>query len=215
MAKTFDGALCVKCGGTLRYVKGRGCVGCTRTRMRRLREVNPAAYNERARRWREANPTAVRETRRRHYDADPVAHREASRRWKAANPTASHDAVVRWREENPDVARVHARRSAAKARGIPVPPWQTTEERAAIDAFVASCPLDMTIDHIAPLGHPEVIGLHVLVNLQYLTMSENSRKGSRLPDGLTPAQAVERGMAIWRCDVDPDGTVDWEGYRPA
>ena len=102
-----------------------------------------------------------------------------------------------------------------KRRGFPVPPWETPQEREAVDAFVAACPTGKSIDHIAPLGHPEVVGLHVRVNLQYLAAEENNRKGNRLPDGLTPAEAVERRMAIWRRDIDPvTGVVNWGRYAP-
>jgi hypothetical protein len=72
----------------------------------------------------------------------------------------------------------------------------------------------MTIDHIVPLGHPEVVGLHVLANLQYLRRSANSTKGAKLPTGLTATEAVKRGLAIWRKDIGKNGTVDWEPYRP-
>jgi hypothetical protein len=119
----------------------------------------------------------------------------------------------RWHQANPTAARVHARRAHAKARGFPVPPWQSDADRTEIDAFIAACPAGLTVDHIVPLGHAEVVGLHVARNLAYLTHSENSRKGRKLPDNLTPAQAVERGLAIWRRDVRKDGSVNWEPYR--
>jgi len=103
-------------------------------------------------------------------------------------------------------------RRHCEARGFPVPPWQTAEERAAVDAFVTSCPKGMSIDHIAPRGHPEVVGMHVLQNLAYLSPKENNAKDNRLPDDLSPADAVRRGMAIWRKDIDPDGTINWSRY---
>ena len=71
----------------------------------------------------------------------------------------------------------------------------------------------MTIDHIVPLKHPDVVGLHVRANLQYLPDTNNKSKRARLPDHITPATAVERGLAIWRKDVDMDGTVHWERYH--
>lgn len=44
--------------------------------------------------------------------------------------------------------------------------------------FYENCPTGMTVDHIIPLIHPDVSGLHVLWNLQYLSSSENSKKGN-------------------------------------
>jgi hypothetical protein len=93
------------------------------------------------------------------------------------------------------------------------PPWQTDEERAAIDSLIASRRVGETVDHIAPIGHEVIIGLHVLVNLQVLSAEQNQRKGNALQVGLTLAQAVDNRMAIWRRDVDANGTVRWERYR--
>jgi hypothetical protein len=131
----------------------------------------------------------------------PEYYRQYARRWTRANPPASLK---------------NARRQRNKQRGFPVPPWRrTVEDREAIDAAYANCPPGLTVDHVAPLKHAEIIGLHVLENLAYLSRSDNSRKGCKLPEGLTPAKAVARGLAIWRRDVDPvTGEVNWEPYRP-
>jgi 5-methylcytosine-specific restriction endonuclease McrA len=40
--------------------------------------------------------------------------------------------------------------------------------------------LDITVDHVVPLYHPRVCGLHVSYNLQLLMRSENSAKGSKI-----------------------------------
>jgi hypothetical protein len=103
-------------------------------------------------------------------------------------------------------------RRLCEARGFPVPPWQSSEERAAVDDFVLDRPFGMTIEHVAPLGHPEIVGMHVRANLAYLSPDDNNAKSNRLPDGLTPAEAVKRGLAIWRKDIGPDGTINWSRY---
>ena len=64
-------------------------------------------------------------------------------------------------------------------------------EKQAIKAFYKACPPGMEVDHIIPLRGRNVSGLHVLSNLQYLTPSENSRKGNRLPDEVLEASDKE------------------------
>ena len=51
--------------------------------------------------------------------------------------------------------------------------------RIAIRDFYAACPKGWEVDHIIPISKG---GLHTLENLQYLPMSENRRKGSKLVD---------------------------------
>ena len=48
-----------------------------------------------------------------------------------------------------------------------------------IENIYALCPKNLTVDHIIPLKHPLVCGLHVEGNLQLLTLSENARKSNK------------------------------------
>ena len=67
-------------------------------------------------------------------------------------------------------------------------------DRIAIRDFYAACPKGWEVDHIIPISKG---GLHILENLQYLPMSENRRKGSKLvgaPGGTrTPDRTVMSG----------------------
>lgn len=54
----------------------------------------------------------------------------------------------------------------------------TEEELIEIKGFYAECPADMVVDHIIPISKG---GKHEVGNLQYLTLAENSSKGSKLP----------------------------------
>lgn len=49
---------------------------------------------------------------------------------------------------------------------------------ASVRAFYASCPPGMEVDHIVPVQGKNVCGLTVPWNLQYLTKSQNRRKGN-------------------------------------
>ena len=56
------------------------------------------------------------------------------------------------------------------------PAWAELEE---IKQFYKNCPRGHHVDHQVPLCGKNVSGLHVLANLQYLTASENCRKGNK------------------------------------
>jgi hypothetical protein len=67
-----------------------------------------------------------------------------------------------------------ARRRATKLNATP--PWADLD---AIKEFYRNCPKGYHVDHIAPLKGKNICGLHVLDNLQYLTATENIKKGNR------------------------------------
>lgn len=54
--------------------------------------------------------------------------------------------------------------------------------RAIQAVYDAAAEQGMTVDHIYPLQHPRMCGLHVPWNLQLLSLEENSRKKNQLPD---------------------------------
>ncbi len=57
------------------------------------------------------------------------------------------------------------------------PSWVNFSE---LQKIYLNCPKGMEVDHIIPLRGEKVCGLHVPWNLQYLTRSDNARKGNRL-----------------------------------
>jgi 5-methylcytosine-specific restriction endonuclease McrA len=48
-----------------------------------------------------------------------------------------------------------------------------------VTEFYSSCPDMMQVDHIIPINHDEVCGLHVPWNMQYLTQRENAIKSNK------------------------------------
>lgn len=136
--------------------------------------------------WRKANPEVMRERTRR-YNAT----------WRKKNPDKWKSLYAEWREANPDYAAAWARknryktnahdrvRDAAERRAAPV--WR---DRAAIVRIYEEARrislesgVQHHVDHIVPLRHQLVCGLHVAYNLRIVPARENMVKGNRLwPD---------------------------------
>ncbi|RZJ26195.1 MAG: hypothetical protein EOO54_03770 [Haliea sp.] len=64
-------------------------------------------------------------------------------------------------------------RRAAERRATP--PWADLRE---VRRIIRTTPPGMHADHIVPLQHPHVCGLHVPANLQHTPRLENLRKGN-------------------------------------
>ena len=63
-----------------------------------------------------------------------------------------------------------------RKRKLRVPKWS---ERELIKQFYSNCPPGYEVDHFYPILGEKVSGLHVLGNLQYLTIEENRAKHNR------------------------------------
>ena len=102
-------------------------------------------------------------------ERDPEAVRALERK---------HGRLKRERHPKRKLADTRARQAARQQR---TPPWA---DLAAIKAFYEACPDDMVVDHVIPLRGRTVSGLHVLINLQYLTPAANLAKGNRFDGDL-------------------------------
>lgn len=67
-----------------------------------------------------------------------------------------------------------SKRKAQKLKAMPA--WVDVSE---IKLMYKQCPDGMTVDHILPLQSDNICGLHVHWNLQYLSLSENSKKHNK------------------------------------
>lgn len=112
--------------------------------------------------------------------------------------------ATKWANNNPGASRTAMRRYMAARSGAAfvIPGWADVEKIDAV--YRAARHLSLTagishsVDHIVPIKHPLVCGLHCEANLQVLTRSQNSSKGSRwwpdMPDDMQEARAFFLGQ---------------------
>ena len=124
---------------------------------------DPDAERERLREWNRRNPGQ-------------------SKRWKKANPEKVAAEKKRYRLDNPGLwAAYCSKRRALKHQAMPA--WADAEKIARVYALAAALGGGFEVDHIVPLNHPLVCGLHVEANLQVLLVFDNRSKGNRFwPD---------------------------------
>lgn len=81
-------------------------------------------------------------------------------------------------------ARRKDRRARIAAGRLP----HEAEDIKAMQSFAAK--MGLKVDHIVPLTHPLVCGLHVLRNMQFLTALENTLKGNKFDEkqGIAPQE---------------------------
>lgn len=66
-------------------------------------------------------------------------------------------------------------KNSIRKRKLVVPPWQSLEE---LELFYKNRPLGHHVDHIIPVTHDLVCGLHCVSNLQYLLEYDNLSKSN-------------------------------------
>lgn len=144
--------------------------------------------------WREKNRDKTRAAQHKYYVANrdkcvkavqasreknPEPHRQAGRKYR----TKHHDLVLERRRtayrDNRETEIRRVRTRAGKIRHGKL--WTTPAQQVEIDGLYlfTECFPWFEVDHIVPLTHERVSGLHVLSNLQVLTRKENRAKGNR------------------------------------
>lgn len=96
-------------------------------------------------------------------------------KYRHANATSIKEYSCRhYRENKQEYLARNAKRRALKLKATPS--WSETD---LIKEFYVNCPEGCHVDHVIPLQGELVCGLHVIVNLQYLTARDNLSKGNK------------------------------------
>jgi hypothetical protein len=148
--------------------------------------ADPAPFTASAKKWQEKNREIDLQKRReranRRYAADPEKLRAMARADYEANKEIRKAAHSKWKRENPHLNREHVRARKAKVMHA-TPAWASREKILEVykDAvqLTKETGVDHHVDHIVPLKHDLVCGLHVEFNLRPLPAFDNLSKKNR------------------------------------
>ncbi len=148
---------------------------------RAYRLANMAKVREGQKRWEQANP----EKRRAYYDAalarDPARiHANWKRNYK---PEQAKAIAKRWKKENPDKVRACSAEYDSRKR-VAKTPWANTffigEIYKLAQLRTKMTGVKWVVDHIVPVRHRNVCGLHVEQNLRVIPEKVNYAKSNKL-----------------------------------
>ena len=98
-----------------------------------------------------------------------------NKKWRKENREKCREYNSKWQKSNPQLknASTVRRRTGMMHRK---PEWA---DDLVINMIYQDCPEGYEVDHIIPLQGENVSGLHVALNLQYLTPIQNQQKGNK------------------------------------
>lgn len=142
---------------------------------------NKARRIETSRAWQAANREKVNAIARASRRRNPAASLEAVRRWQAKNPERRKSYRREFRKVNPEfVARSELRRKRALKQACVS--WGDRSKMRAVYREARRRTADTgekwEVDHVVPLRHRLVCGLHAYTNLQIIRQSENRIKSN-------------------------------------
>lgn len=99
--------------------------------------------------------------------------------WVIKNPEKRKEASEKYRKQNKEYYRQYA---SLRSRYIKQAKPKWVDEEKLLEFYKLAVELGLEVDHIIPLKHDKVCGLHVPWNLQLLTRSENARKSNKFDE---------------------------------
>lgn len=120
------------------------------------------------------------------YKAKKEKIREKGREYYHKNKEKLLEKQRVWAQKNPDLVRKQSAEKRARKRNS-IPPWLTEDQKYQIKLMYTlaktlekNTGIKYHVDHIIPLKHSNMCGLHVPWNLQVITDEENMRKTTDL-----------------------------------
>jgi hypothetical protein len=150
------------------------CKACAIAKTRAWQRENP----EQRQQWEDTHRETRLARKRQQYHQDAPAQRQRTRQWRALNPDTFKQAVRRWAVAHRDrcaaYIRERRRMEAQAMLGCHKRDLRPIYDQAV--ALTRQTGIRHNVDHIVPLRHPLVCGLHVPANLQVLTAEQNRLK---------------------------------------
>lgn len=197
LSRYFTGVPCKQGHIAERLAKSGACVVCSseatkawrnanKDRVKALddarRKANPSRTSVYKKEWKKRNKEKNAAINAKYYasNLEMISAKAAAKRQRSENKEKARQDTNKWRRDNPGKTSAHV--SARRCKRINATPlW--ADKAAIIDIYKEAIRLGMTVDHIIPLTHPLVCGLHVQSNLRVIDGVENSKKGNKFnPD---------------------------------
>lgn len=187
---------------TSEYQRQTLCKICIKERDKAKYSKDSTAKIESAKKYREANRDKTRAAAHEYRKRDPIAHKarmvsfrenhrarlaKVSRDWyHTADKEKIAQRMQDYRKSNPEKYAMlsHRRKIISKHA---TPEW--ADFQAIREIYITArmmtedTGIEYQVDHIIPLVHKLVCGLHVAANLQILTAAENMAKNNSFSDG--------------------------------
>ena len=156
------------------------CKPCNKAYMADYYQKNQNRMKENSKRYRKENPDYYKTYNNEYYQSNRESLDLANKEWAKNNKEAlkaiKHKYYYSERGLVQNKEKANYRRAAKK---MATPSWVCRE---SLRQIYKNCPPGYHVDHIIPLSHPLVCGLHVPWNLQYLPAEENLKKSNKIKE---------------------------------
>ena len=176
------------------------CKLCKAIKAAGYRERNRDAVQARSRNWHEGNKERSTANTKAWQSNNAAAHVATRAAYRAANAEAMSHGWKVWAANNKHLIRANRAKRRASIKSA-IPPWADKKAIREIYAEAVrkseATGIEHHVDHIVPLQHSDVCGLHVHFNLRVIPKRENQKKYNKwAPAEPLPDRAPDLGAAV-------------------
>lgn len=146
------------------------CKVCDSKRKKKEYTENPDKARQRSKIYRQKNPEASRESSRKSYLKNIDHHKQVAKEWRINNPAKAAFSPMKRQRRLGEANILGDNKLACK---------QMDDIYKLVKKLNYTSTKIYEIDHIIPLQHSDICGLHVPANLQILERFDNRRKSNQ------------------------------------